>query len=48
MGTILGRRDFEEPGVDARIILKWGLKERDAIVWTGLNYFRRRTSNGLL
>jgi hypothetical protein len=43
-----GGKGFEEPVVDARIILKWVLKEWDAMVWTGLNCFRRGTSNGLL
>jgi len=38
---------LEDPGVDARIILKWVLEKYDMNMWIGLTLVRIETSYGL-
>ena len=38
---------LEDPGVDARIILKWIFEKRVG-AWTGFSWLRIGTSDGLL
>jgi len=48
MGKHEGKRPLGDPGVDGRIILRWGLRKWDVRVWTGLSWLRIGTGGGHL
>jgi hypothetical protein len=47
VGRTEGRRPFERPGIDGRIILKWIFKSWDGKAWTGSMWLRIGTGGGL-
>jgi hypothetical protein len=48
VGKILGKRHWENAGVDGRIILECSLKGAVGKAWIILIYLRRETSGGIL
>jgi hypothetical protein len=42
-----GRVHLGEPSVDGRIILRWIFRNWDVVVWTGSNWLRIGTGDGL-
>jgi hypothetical protein len=48
LGNLRESSDFEDLGVDGRMILKWILKKLVRRAWTGLNWLRIGTSGRLL
>jgi hypothetical protein len=47
-GNLRNRDDFEGPGIDGRIILKWIFRKWDGEIRTGLIWVRIWTDGGLL
>jgi len=47
-GNVWERDHVEDPGVDARIILRWNFKKWDGLAWTGLIWLRTGTGGGQL
>jgi hypothetical protein len=43
-----GRDNFENLGTDGRIILKWILRKKGEMTWTGCTWLRIGTSGRLL
>jgi len=48
VGELRERDHLEDPGVDARIILKWILRKWDVGIWTGSSWLRIETVGGHL
>jgi hypothetical protein len=48
VGNLRKRGHWGDPGLDARIILKWIFRKWDVGVWTGLNWLRIETGGGHL
>ena len=42
------RDNFNDPGVDGRIILRWIFRKWDVEVWTESSWLRKGTGGGLL
>ena len=47
-GETEGKRPFEDPGLDGRIILRWIFRKWDVGAWTGSMWLRIGTGGGLL
>jgi hypothetical protein len=47
-GNLRERDQFEDPGVEGRIILRWILRKWDVRAWTGSSWFRIGTGGGHL
>jgi hypothetical protein len=48
VGKPEGKRPWEDPDVDGRIILRWIFRRGDVGVWTGLGWLRIETGGGHL
>jgi len=47
-GNLRGRDHFEDPGIDARIILIWIFRKWDEGAWTSLIWLRIRIGDRIL
>jgi hypothetical protein len=48
VGKRKGKRQWGDPGVDGKIILRWIFSKWDVGVWTGLSWLRIETGGGKL
>ena len=48
LGNVTERTNLEDPHVDGRITLKCILKKQDGKAWTGFEWLRIWTSEGIL
>jgi hypothetical protein len=43
LGNLKERDQWEDPGIDGEIILRWSFSKWDVEVWTGLSWLRSET-----